>query len=85
MVDAALSAKTDTLPAWAGVSLGLEGYAIAKVNQIVPSTPSASEAAQRQQQYQQMLANAEGLAYYEYLKTRYKAQIKVPRPTAAQD
>ena len=85
VVDAALSAKTDTLPAWAGVSLGLEGYAIAKVNQIVPSTPSASEAAQRQQQYQQMLANAEGLAYYEYLKTRYKAQIKVPRPTAAQD
>ncbi len=85
VIDAALSAKTDALPVWAGASLGLEGYAITKVNQIVPSTPSASEAAQRQQQYQQMLANAEGLAYYEYLKTRHKVQIKVPRPTAAQD
>ena len=85
VVDAALSAKTDALPAWAGVNLGSEGYAIAKVNQILANTPSPDQAAQRLQQYQQLLANAEGLAYYEMLKTRYKVQIKVPRPTAAQD
>ena len=85
VVDAALSAKTDALPAWVGVNLGSEGYAIAKVNQVLADTPSPDQAAQRLQQYQQLLANAEGLAYYEMLKTRYKVQIKVPRPTAAQD
>ena len=85
VVDAALSAKADALPAWAGVSLGSEGYAIAKVNQVLANTPSVDQAAQRLQQYQQLLANAEGMAYYEFLKTRYKVQIKVPHPTAAQD
>ena len=85
VIDAALSANVDALPAWVGVGLGSEGYAIAKVNKIVPSTPSASEAAQRHQQYQQILANAEALAYYELLKTRYKVQIKVPRPSVNQE
>ena len=85
LVDAALSAKTDALPAWAGVNMGLQGYAVTKINQVLPSTAPAAEAAQRHQQYQQWLSNAEGLAYYEMLKDRYKVQIKVPRPTAAQD
>ena len=85
VVDAALTAKADTLPAWAGVDLGLEGYVVAKVNQIMPNTPSATEAAQRHQQYEQMLASAEASAYYELLKTRYKVQIKVPRPSVEQE
>lgn len=86
VVDAALSAKTDALPAWAGVSLGSQGYAIAKINQVISgAAPNAQVAAQRHQQYVQWLANAEGLAYYEMLKDRYKVQMKVPRPTAAQD
>ncbi|WP_027994900.1 SurA N-terminal domain-containing protein [Simplicispira psychrophila] len=83
VVEAVLRAKTDTLPAWAGVSLGLQGYAIAKINQVIPgAAPDAKVAAQRHQQYLQWLSNAEGLAYYEMLKDRYKVQIKVARPTA---
>ncbi|MBQ0132637.1 MAG: peptidylprolyl isomerase, partial [Comamonas sp.] len=35
VLEAALQAKTDALPAWAGVSLGDSGYAIVKVNKIV--------------------------------------------------
>ena len=85
LIDAALSAKADTLPAWTGVSLGLQGYAIAKITQVIPGTAPADEAAQRHQLYQQWLAKAEGLAYYEMLKERFKVQIKVPRPTEAQD
>ena len=84
VVDAVLTAKTDTLPAWTGVDLGLDGYVVAKVNRIVPSTPTEAEAAQRHQQYEQMLASAEASAYYEWLKTRYKVQIKVPRPSLEQ-
>ncbi|MBX9835529.1 MAG: SurA N-terminal domain-containing protein [Burkholderiaceae bacterium] len=85
LIDAVLSAKADTLPAWTGVSLGLQGYAIAKINKVMPGTAPAAEMAQRHQQYQQWLAKAEGLAYYEMLKERFKVQIKVPRPTAEQD
>ncbi|MBP6395883.1 MAG: SurA N-terminal domain-containing protein [Giesbergeria sp.] len=85
LIDAVLSAKADTLPAWTGVSLGLQGYVIAKINKVMPGTAPAAEMAQRHQQYQQWLAKAEGLAYYEMLKERFKVQIKVPRPTAAQN
>jgi peptidyl-prolyl cis-trans isomerase D len=85
MIDAVLGTKADTLPAWTGVSLGLQGYAVAKINKVMPGTAPAAEAAQRYQQYQQWLAKAEGMAYYEMLKERFKVQIKVPRPTAAQD
>lgn len=86
VVDAVLAANADALPAWAGVSLGLEGYAIAKINRVMPgAAPDAQTATQRHRQYVQWWANAEGLAYYETLKERYKVQIKVPRPTTSQD
>lgn len=85
VVDAALSAKIEALPAWAGVSLGSQGYAIAKVNRVMPNAAiDAQTTAQRHQQYVQWWSNAEGLAYYEMLKDRFKVQIKVPRPTATQ-
>ena len=33
------------------------------------------------QQFDQWLGTAEGMAYYELLKQRFKVQIKAPRPT----
>ena len=42
----------------------------------------AQRAQQERQQYVQWLATAEGLAYYELLKQRFKVQIKAPRPEA---
>ena len=81
LVDAVLGANTATLPAWVGVDLGAQGYAVAKVNRLVPrQTPNAQVAQQERQQYLQWWSNAEGLAYYELLKDRFKVQIKVPRP-----
>ena len=67
------------------VSLGADGYMVIKVNNVLPSvhTDKAMDT-QRHQQYVQWLSNAEGLAYYEMLKTRYKVQIKAPRPVAGQ-
>ena len=83
VIDAALAANTETLPAWTGVSLGADGYMVLKVNSVLPSvhTDKAMDT-QRHQQYVQWLSNAEGLAYYEMLKTRYKVQIKAPRPVS---
>ena len=81
LVDAVLGANTATLPAWVGVDLGAQGYAVAKVNRLVPrQTPNEQVAQQERQQYLQWWSNAEGLAYYELLKDRFKVQIKVPRP-----
>ncbi len=86
LVDAVLSTKTDALPAWTGVSLGAQGYVIAKVVRVLPTEAiDAQRAAQHLQQYEQWWAGAEGMAYYEMLKDRFKAQIKVPRPTATAD
>ncbi|MDD2713015.1 MAG: SurA N-terminal domain-containing protein [Simplicispira sp.] len=85
VVEDVLSTNAEALPAWAGVGRGLQGYTIAKINRVMPGTAAdAKIAAQRHQQYVQLWANAEASAYYEMLKKRYKAQIKVPRPTAAQ-
>ena len=83
VIDAALAANTETLPAWTGVSLGADGYMVVKVNSVLPSvhTDKAMDT-QRHQQYVQWLSNAEGLAYYEMLKTRYNVQIKAPRPAS---
>ena len=83
LVDAILSAKTDTLPAWAGVNLGANGYTVARINKIVPREPAAAQQeAQLQQQYVQWVANAEAQAYYEFLKTQFKVQMKATRPVA---
>ena len=84
VLDAVLGANTDTLPAWTGVDLGEQGYAVAKVNRVVPpEAPEPQLAQQRQQQYAQWWATAEGLAYYETLKQRFKVQIQAPRPAPA--
>lgn len=83
IVDAVLQAPTDALPSWTGVDLGAAGYSVVKINRVIPrAAPDAQRAQQERQQYVQWLATAEGLAYYELLKQRFKVQIKVPRPSA---
>ncbi|AVS73913.1 SurA N-terminal domain-containing protein [Paracidovorax cattleyae] len=82
VVDAALQVNADTLPAFAGTALGAQGYAVIKVDRIVPRDPSDPVVArQQQQQYGEAEAQAEAMAYYELLKDRFKVQFKVTRPT----
>ncbi|MBH2043335.1 MAG: SurA N-terminal domain-containing protein [Comamonadaceae bacterium] len=84
LVDAVLGVNAATLPAWVGVELGAQGYAVAKVSRLVPREASNEQVArQERQQYLQWWSNAEGLAYYEMLKDRFKVQIKAPRPQSA--
>jgi len=84
VLEAALRADTVALPAWVGIDLGTQGYAIAKVNAVV-ARPAPAEAAAKQErtQYAQMWSKAESLAYYNVLKERYKAQVIVPKPVRA--
>ncbi|HXE46970.1 MAG TPA: SurA N-terminal domain-containing protein [Ramlibacter sp.] len=84
VVEAALRADPAALPVFAGVDLGDQGYAVVKVNKVLPrETPAEAAARQERQQYAQSLASAENLAYYNLLKERFKVQIEVPKPSGA--
>ncbi len=81
LVEAALRADPSKLPAWVGVDLGAEGYAVVRVDKVLPPGQVPAEQAQQERgQLAQAVAGAEAEAYYNMLKDRFKAQIKVPRP-----
>jgi peptidyl-prolyl cis-trans isomerase D len=84
VIEAALRADPAKLPALVGVDLGAEGYAVVKVNRVLPrEAPPPQQAQQELLQYTRAWTTAEALAYYEMLKERFNVQIKVPRPKEA--
>ena len=83
IVDAALRVDVSALPAFAGVDLGAQGYAIVKVGKVVPrDAPLEAAAKQERDQYTQWWTSAENLAYYNGLQQRFKAEILVAKPAA---
>jgi peptidyl-prolyl cis-trans isomerase D len=80
LVEAVLRASTQTLPAWVGVDLGTNGYAVVKVEKVLPrDAANSASLARERDQYAQWWASAEGLAYYKLLKEKFKAEIKIAR------
>jgi peptidyl-prolyl cis-trans isomerase D len=83
VVEAALKANAEQLPAWVGVDLGgQQGYAVVRVNKVTgrAEVPGGD---QLQAQYAQAWAAAESQAYYEALKNRFKAEITYKPKEAA--
>ncbi len=81
LLDAALRADPLTLPQVQGVDLGEQGYAIVKVEQVLPRESRSDPQTQGARgQYAQWWASAEGQAYYKWLQQRLKAEIKAPKP-----
>lgn len=81
VLTAALSAPTKQLPAWTGVNMGEDGYAVVRIDKVVPRVVQDPQVAAKEvQQYGQWWASAEGQAYYDSLKSRFKVKIKVPEP-----
>lgn len=81
VLDAALRAPTNALPAWEGVDLGSDGYVVLKINRIVDRPAAEPQLLEQQKaQFSQWSSMAEMMAYYEFLKKEFKVQIKVPRP-----
>ena len=78
-INAVMSASAQALPAWVGVKLPNQGYLVIQVERVLP--PEGLGQAQ-DQQYAQAWTDAESKAYVESLKSRYKAQILAPAPTA---
>ncbi|MDD0809181.1 SurA N-terminal domain-containing protein [Curvibacter sp. RS43] len=83
VVDAALRIRASALPAFVGVDLGSQGYAVVRVTKVVPRAGvDEARALQERGQYAQWWAAAETRAYYEFLADKFKAQIKTPKPAA---
>jgi peptidyl-prolyl cis-trans isomerase D len=85
LVEAALRADSAKLPALVGVDLGAQGYAVVKVSKVLEREAKGDTATQDRQQYTQWWSNAEAAAYYNVLKDRFKAEIKVTKPIAKKD
>ena len=80
VVEAALRASTKALPTWVGVDLGQAGYAVVKVEKVLSREDAAAQNREREHnQFAQWWASAEGLAYYNLLKEKFKVEIKAPR------
>ena len=76
LIDAVLGAEAGKLPVPVGVDLGPQGYIVAKVTQVLPRDPATAPEQMLQGQYVQAVAIAEMQAYYDALKSRYKAEVK---------
>ncbi|MFP3502012.1 SurA N-terminal domain-containing protein [Burkholderia sp. SIMBA_062] len=90
LTPAALSAvyKVDakTLPAYVGVDLGADGYAIYRVNAVIPGTAvDPQQLAAAQQQMAQVEAQSEGEAYLAALRDRSKVKLYGTTPGQSQD
>lgn len=80
VIEAALKVNTKTLPAWVGVDLGAAGFAVVKVEKVLSRDEAAEKNRDREHtQFAQWWASAEGLAYYNLLRERFKVEIKIPR------
>jgi peptidyl-prolyl cis-trans isomerase D len=84
LINAALKANTATLPAFIGVDLGAQGYAVVKVLKVLPRAPALeANAKQELNQYLQWWTSAESTAYYNSLKAGLNTELKVAKPVQA--
>jgi len=75
LLDAVLKAPVGKLPAFVGVSLGDQGYAVAKIVKTAGRDPVIGDPTKSMAQYAQVWAEAEAQAYYADLKSRFKVSI----------
>ena len=81
IVDTALRADLTVLPLLIGTDLGDQGYAVVKINKLIPrDTPVEAQLKQGRAQYSQGWAGAESRAYYNTLKERFKVKINAAKP-----
>lgn len=76
VLDAALRTDPSTLPAFVGVDLGVQGYAVVRVNKVLPRDPQTPEQLrQSRAQFANLWGQAESQAYMSALKTRFGAKV----------
>jgi peptidyl-prolyl cis-trans isomerase D len=81
VLDGVLRVDTSTLPVWVGIDMTSQGYALARITQVMPRKEVDAQASEQDRaQFTQLLGRAEAEAYYHMLKLRYKVQINAPKP-----
>ncbi|MFM8509232.1 MAG: peptidyl-prolyl cis-trans isomerase, partial [Betaproteobacteria bacterium] len=80
LLDAIMRAEAGKLPAFAGVDLGNNGYAVVRIESVKTPDIPAPVKAQWGPQLAQAYAAVESQLYYEALKKRLEVQLKVPKP-----
>jgi len=84
LLDAVLKAPAAKPPAFVGVDLGEQGYAVARIGKVLGRDPQVADATRAQREYAQAWGDAETRAYYAALKQRFNVDIK-PAVLAATD
>lgn len=81
VIDAALLAHPEKLPAVVGVSLAEQGFVVIKVQRIVPNeVVSPEQMAQDRRAFAQIWSNVQAQALLESLKKTHKVRILVDKP-----
>ncbi len=75
LIDAVLKAPAAPMPAFVGVELGDEGFAVVKVVKVLGRDPSVADPRRVQDQYAQAWGAAETQAYAKVLRERFKVKI----------
>ncbi|HIV70089.1 MAG TPA: peptidylprolyl isomerase [Candidatus Aquabacterium excrementipullorum] len=83
VLDAALRIPEKQLPAWQVVDLGDEGFALIKVNKVLPLQIVPEEEKATQAQFTGYWAKAEAEAYLRALQREYKVKVIKPQAEAA--
>ena len=81
VVRAVLKADARQLPAWVGVDLAQQGYALVRLEAVATrEKPAAAQAKSETDQLARAYATAETQAYVAYLRAHYKTKILVAKP-----
>jgi peptidyl-prolyl cis-trans isomerase D len=83
LIDAVLQAPAAKLPAFVGVDLAEQGYAVVKLTKVLGRDPSAGDATRAQAQYAQSWGDAESQAYYTALKSRLRVEVTAAAAAAS--
>jgi len=82
VLDAVLRMPEKQLPGWQVVDIGNEGFALVKVNKVLPVQMSPEEEQETRRQLSSYWGRAESDAYLRALKREYKLDMKVKVPAA---
>lgn len=82
LMDAILRTDATQVPAFTGADLGVNGYAVVRIDKVTAPEVAADLKAQWAPRLTQAWAAAEAQLYYEALKKRLDVQVKVPKPEA---
>ena len=80
VVAVALRVDPSKLPQMTGVDLGDEGYAVVRVNKVLPREAQAVQTEQSRQEFEALWGQAQGQAYVDELKKRLKVKVMAPMP-----